>query len=1251
MEEIIFNKYKVVETIESCDLTALYIVEEEDTGNKFALRKVLTDTSNPLYKTALKEFKKVEKEKDLKLDKKEDSPAILDFFIDEDSSFLLLEFKDKKSLKAITSYPSIGKILNNRYLVVRGIASGGFGVVYMVRDLSLPGKYWALKEMHEEGGISDVIERSFRMEAEMLSRLEHPRIPRISDFFVEKEKLYLIMDYVEGETLRKKIRNLKAGEFFRESQIIEWALNLCNVLEYMHTRPSPIIFRDLKPDNIMITSEGVLKLVDFGIAKIFQGPRSDTTKYTLLTAGYAAPEQSLGKAEPRSDIYSLGATLYHLITLVHPKKVAPSFPPVEEFNPSVSPLLSKIISKALELKLEERFQTIIEIKEELLKLHKYKEAEQHLVKAKDYEGKDDYFNANFEYMKALELFQGGNYEILTAIARCYENLGFKDKALEHYEKAIKLEVPDKLRDELQKKIKDINSLEPDKISHKDADKFATRKNLQGLQRPSIHLSREKKEERKSRGKGGKFSLLFISIILVIGVLLSVLVYFLIDSGITGREQAKVSFAVKSASAIYDEEMYVIKKELEIISKIKDFNEIDAGELDVDYLYKVDKDEKDSVESEIVKAAFEGEEKGGTRVIEEHELKRMGEKFYKKSEIELKLTEKARPVSEKFLKKAMAIEYAIPLMDEKKRVESVIYGGKIINRDFDLIEKIRDRVFEDKMFNGKPVGTVTIFLDDVRITTNVLDSDGKPAIGTRASQEVYEKVVIEGEPWLGRAFVVNKWYLTNYDPIKDIQGNIIGILYAGYLENYLKEENKIIIYSFWAIIFFATIFAIIFYIYFRQGRAEKGDKTAGRAGKRLSSVSDDSDKDDTGTTASRTEYKFRGIDDYEKKNYPQAIENFTKSRAKNPADGFTSIYIQNSYLALSGNLINTIGMTVPLSGPLGDNGGDLVRGVALAQIELNKVFGRENKGIEIIVKDDCSTMAGAINNANLLCNDDNVLAVIGNMTSDQGKATGPVYNNKSVVIVNPVATYLPFEDPGPWVFKLSGERKTQTDMLSKYCLEKKKFSAIALLYDETQDYSYNMAMLFKDKIIEDGGQIALEQNVALEVTDFSGEIREMIEKNIDVAFFSGLYSDMVKLAVKLKEKGSSLSLVGGGISFHTGELLIKGGDAVDGMVFTSFFDSDFSADTRKFSEKFYNTFKVYPVSISALAYDATLVLGEAILRGGPSSELIRDYFNSMNSPEKAFSGITGKIYFDNFNNSPRSVYLTVVRGGKFTLLNI
>lgn len=452
MAKSVFDTYKVKQLRKLEDSSSAYLVEEISSGKEFILKEMPEDLSLKDYETFVKEFSQTG---DLS-SSVTFATKILNFISDDEKSYILMEYRNEKSLQEIMRYPSLGKILNNRYLVISGIASGGFGRVYLVKDMNLPEKYWAVKEMQQESGEGGkVIERSFRVEAEMLSKIEHKSIPRITDFFIDQSKMYLVMDFVRGETLKEKSKKLKDGSYFSEEVVIKWALDLCNVLDYLHNLENPVIFRDLKPDNIMVNEKGELKLIDFGIARVYEGSSSATTKYALLTEGYAPQEQWLGKAEPRSDIYALGATLYFLLSGVHPKKVAPDFPPVEEFNLSVSRDLSRIVSKAVEQKMADRYQTVREMEEAILEVYGKKEgaekAKKHFENAKKYEEKNDSYSANFEYLTALKL-DPKNYEILFGAGNTCEKLGFTDKAKEYYKNALKQNIPSELKNKIEKKL-------------------------------------------------------------------------------------------------------------------------------------------------------------------------------------------------------------------------------------------------------------------------------------------------------------------------------------------------------------------------------------------------------------------------------------------------------------------------------------------------------------------------------------------------------------------------------------------------------------------------------------------------------------------------------------------------------------------------------------------------------------------------------------------------------------------------------
>jgi serine/threonine protein kinase/outer membrane protein assembly factor BamB len=267
-----------------------------------------------------------------------------------------------KELPAASKDIAPGTILDNRYKVIRIIERGGMGAVYKAEDLRL-NIICAVKEMREnferEEHRKYAIER-FKDEALILSKLRHPNIPRVSDYFIENNRYFIVMDFVEGDTLFK-ILNSRPNKRLDEIEIITWTQQICDVLEYLHHQNPAVIYRDLKPANVMITKENRVMLIDFGIARIFK-PKSRGTM--IGTQGYAPPEQYRGSVEPRSDLYSLGATLHHLITGKDPQKDAPfSFSPVKELRPEVSPAFAEMLEKCLKFKIAERFANAEEIKE------------------------------------------------------------------------------------------------------------------------------------------------------------------------------------------------------------------------------------------------------------------------------------------------------------------------------------------------------------------------------------------------------------------------------------------------------------------------------------------------------------------------------------------------------------------------------------------------------------------------------------------------------------------------------------------------------------------------------------------------------------------------------------------------------------------------------------------------------------------------------------------------------------------------
>jgi eukaryotic-like serine/threonine-protein kinase len=255
-------------------------------------------------------------------------------------------------------------VLNNdgpRYYITKVIKEGGQGAVYQAIDDSM--KIYAVKEMLDR--FFDPKEREeaitrFETEARMLQSFNHPRIPRVYADFKDDERHYLVMDFVRGEDLEDIA---KRDGRIAEAQVLIWADQICDVLELLHRQDPPIIFRDMKPSNIMIEREGNgVKLIDFGIAKVF-APSVRGTQ--IGTPGYAPPEQYQGIAAVESDIYALGATLHHLLTGRDPRDFPTEmfkFPPVRTLNPAVSERTAQAIERAVQTKMEDRFRSIAEFR-------------------------------------------------------------------------------------------------------------------------------------------------------------------------------------------------------------------------------------------------------------------------------------------------------------------------------------------------------------------------------------------------------------------------------------------------------------------------------------------------------------------------------------------------------------------------------------------------------------------------------------------------------------------------------------------------------------------------------------------------------------------------------------------------------------------------------------------------------------------------------------------------------------------------
>ncbi len=260
-------------------------------------------------------------------------------------------------------------ILMNRYKILGILGGGGQGAVYSARDMKFEAKRLvAVKEMRYQSNDPNMRTTlaTFEREANILAALTHPTIPKIYDYFDNPDnRVYLVMEYINGSDLEALLAKTKDLPL---DKIIEWAIDLCDVLHYLHSLPEPIIFRDMKPANIMIDSLGKVRLIDFGIAKIFVSGVKNTM---IGTEGYSAPEQYKGDVTPLSDVYGLGATLHHILTRKDPRIEQPfsfSERPLKDYNPSAPDFLQTILDRALSMDPRQRYQSCEEMREDFIAL-------------------------------------------------------------------------------------------------------------------------------------------------------------------------------------------------------------------------------------------------------------------------------------------------------------------------------------------------------------------------------------------------------------------------------------------------------------------------------------------------------------------------------------------------------------------------------------------------------------------------------------------------------------------------------------------------------------------------------------------------------------------------------------------------------------------------------------------------------------------------------------------------------------------
>lgn len=253
----------------------------------------------------------------------------------------------------------IGSLVDDKYKILNKIGQGGMSFVYLAMN-EKANKQWAIKEVRKDGVADyEIVKQSLIVETDMLKQLTHPYLPSIVDVIDEEGRFLIVMDYIEGNPLSKALQEYGPQP---QEYVMEWAKQLCDVLGYLHSRKPPIIYRDLKPGNIMLRPDGTITLIDFGTAREYKRASIEDTT-CLGTRGYAAPEQfgGMGQTDSRTDVYCLGTTLYHLLTGHNPCDPPYELYPIRHWNPSFSQGLEKIILKCTQMNPDDRYQSCAEV--------------------------------------------------------------------------------------------------------------------------------------------------------------------------------------------------------------------------------------------------------------------------------------------------------------------------------------------------------------------------------------------------------------------------------------------------------------------------------------------------------------------------------------------------------------------------------------------------------------------------------------------------------------------------------------------------------------------------------------------------------------------------------------------------------------------------------------------------------------------------------------------------------------------------
>lgn len=334
----------------------------------------------------------------------------------------------------------IGTIIDKKYKILNKIGQGGMSVVYLAMN-ERANKQWAIKEVRKDG-VKDyeVVRQGLIAETDILKKLNHPHLPSIIDVIDRDDTFLIVMDYIEGKSLDYWLKKEGAQP---QERVVEWAKQICDMLGYLHSRKPPIIYRDLKPANVMLKPDGNIMIIDFGTAREFKETSIEDTS-CLGTQGYAAPEQygGHGQTDARTDIYTLGATMYHLLTGHNPSLPPYEMYPIRRWNPTLSSGLEEIIIKCTQRNPQDRYQNCAEL---MYALEHFNEMDQEYRKKQKH--KWNAFVATCA-LTAVTLVEGIGFKIAENVTtkNSYDgyissaaNAADQEERESYYEKAIKID--------------------------------------------------------------------------------------------------------------------------------------------------------------------------------------------------------------------------------------------------------------------------------------------------------------------------------------------------------------------------------------------------------------------------------------------------------------------------------------------------------------------------------------------------------------------------------------------------------------------------------------------------------------------------------------------------------------------------------------------------------------------------------------------------------------------------------------------